>query len=148
MAIPSRNASRPGTYFITAPTYNRRRVFQVTANCDLFLKTLEHYRPSYRLHAYVLMPDHVHLLLTPIEGITIERCMQLIKGGFSHRMSSKTPVWQRGFSDHRIRDESEFLAHLRYIHENPVAARFVDKPEDYPHSSINVAIRLDSYLSG
>ncbi len=83
MAIPTRATSH-GTFFISTQTYNRRRLFQVTANAELFLETLQHYRRegNYKLHAFVAMPDHIHLLLTPTD-ITLERTIQLIKGGFS-----------------------------------------------------------------
>ena len=146
MAIPSRTA-RPGTYFITTATHNRRRLFQVECNALLLLETIDHYRASYLLHAYVVMPDHVHLLITPT-GITIERTMQLIKGGFSHRLASKLPVWQRGFTDHRIRDDADYNIRRNYIHQNPVEARLSDKPETFPFSSANPKLRLDEYLSG
>ena len=76
MAIPTRTAI-PGTYFVTAATHQRRRLFQVTANAELFIATLHHYREHFTLHAYVLMPDHIHLLITP-QGITLERAMQFI----------------------------------------------------------------------
>ena len=87
----------------------------------------------YKLHAYVVMPDHIHLLLTPHE--TLERTIGLIKGGFSHRLASKLPVWQRGFTDHRIRNPEEFEIRRTYIHQNPVRANLVPSPELYPFSS-------------
>jgi putative transposase len=147
MAIPSRTA-RPGTYFITTATHNRRRLFQVERHASLLLETIDHYRANYLLHAYVVMPDHVHLLITPTV-ITIERAMQVIKGGFSHRLSSKLPVWQRGFTDHhRIRDDADFRTRHNYLHQNPVEARLCDKPDAYPFSSANSKLRLDEYLSG
>ena len=135
MAIPTR-ASRPGTHFITTATYNRRRIFQVPANAELFLETLQHYRRAdrYKLHAFVVMPDHVHLILTP-QLITLERAMGLIKGGFSHRISSNFPIWQRGFTDHRIRNAEDMQARRDYIHMNPVRANLVTVPEFYPYSS-------------
>ena len=135
MAIPSRATSH-GTFFISSPTYNRQRLFQVAANAELFLETLQHYRHEghYKLHAFVVMPDHIHLLLTP-QNITIEHSSQLIKGGFSHRMGSRIPVWQRGFADHRVRDREDFLRHVAYIHDNPVRARLCQHAENYPYSS-------------
>jgi putative transposase len=135
MAILSRATSH-GTFFISTQTYNRRRLFQLPANAHLFLDTLQHYRREghYKLHAFVVMPDHIHLLLTPT-GITLERSMQLIKGGFSHRLASKLPIWQRGFTDRRIRDRDDFLTHLTYIHHNPVRARLCQLPQHYPYSS-------------
>jgi len=135
MAIPTR-LHKPGTYFITAPTYNRRRLFQIAATAELLLDTLQHYRREghYKLHAFVVMPDHIHLLLTPQE-ITLERALMLIKGGFSRRLGSKLPAWQRGFADRRIRDREDFITHRDYIHNNPVRARICRLPEDYPYSS-------------
>jgi len=135
MAIPARS-SQPGTFFVTSATYNRRRLFQVASNAELFIATLQEYRHAghYKLHAFVVMPDHVHLLLTP-QAITLERAVGLIKGGFSHRMESKFPIWQRGFTDHRIRDREEFETRREYIHLNPVRARMVDGAELYAYSS-------------
>jgi len=146
MAIPARTA-RPGTYFVTSLVANRRRIFQVTRNAELFIETLDHYRENYFLHGYVVMPDHVHLLLTPAQ-ITLERTMQLIKGGFSHRFKASQPVWQKGFTDHRIRDSEGYTTRLQYLAQNPVRARLCATAEEYPYSSVNSTIRLDEYLSG
>ena len=146
MAIPSR-ASRPGTFFVTSATYNRRRLFQVPANAELFLETLQHYRRAghYKLHAFVVMPDHIHLILTP-QGITLERAIGLIKGGFSHRLASKFPVWQRSFTDHRIRDEDDLEICRTYLHNNPVRAGLALAAELYPYSSAYAPPKPD--LSG
>lgn len=135
MAIPTRATSH-GTFFVTTQTHDRRRLFQVTATAELFLKTLQHYRREghYKLHAFVVMPDHIHLLLTPT-NITLQRSIQFIKGGFSHRLASRLPTWQRGFSDRRMRDRDDLLTHRSYIHDNPVRAHLCQQPEDYPYSS-------------
>lgn len=139
MAIPTRTA-RPGTYFITTATHKRRRLFQVPQNAELFLDTLQHYRRKghYLLHAFVVMPDHIHLLLTP-QTMTLERAMQLIKGGFSHRLASRLPVWQRSFTDHRIRDSAEdFDLRRHYIHQNPVRAHLAPTADSYLFSSASI----------
>jgi putative transposase len=135
MAIPPRTASH-GTFFITAITYNRRRLFQVPRHAELFLDTLQHYRAqgAYKLHAFVVMPDHAHLLLTP-QDKTISLAMNLIKGGFSRRLASKFPVWQRGFADHLVLDRAHFESRRTYIHQNPVRARLVSSADLYPFSS-------------
>jgi putative transposase len=135
MAIPSRS-DRPGTYFVTSRTYKSSRLFQVTANAELFLETLQHYRRAghFKLHDFVVMPDHFHLLLTPID-VSLERTVGFIKGGFSRRLASKFPVWQRGFTDRRIRNREEFEIRREYIHQNPVRARLVESAELYPFSS-------------
>ena len=148
MAIPSRHEGT-GTYFVTSITSNRRRLFQIPANAELFIETLQHYcrEDKYELHAFVVMPDHIHLLLTP-HWITLERLVGLIKGGFSHRLASKFPVWQRGFTDHRIRDESDLEIRREYIHQNPVRARMVERPEAYLYSSACSIKGRNPYLSG
>jgi putative transposase len=69
--------------------------------------------------------------------ISIERAMQLIKGGFSYRLKKdfgfQGEVWQRGFSEVRIRDGQSFLQHRAYIVENPVKAGLVDNAEERPY---------------
>ena len=137
MAKPPRTAAS-GTFFITAITYNRRRLFQLPANAELFLETLQHYRREghYKLHAFVVMPDHVHLLLTTAN---LPATMKLIKGGFSHRLASKLPIWQRGFTDHCIRNEEDLTIRRTYIHQNPVRANLSTTPELYPYSSAYLA---------
>jgi putative transposase len=74
--------------------------------------------------------------------------MQLIKGGFSHRLASRLPVWQRGFTDHRIRDNADYNIRRNYPHQNPVEARLCEEPDAYPFSSANPTLPLDEYLSG
>jgi putative transposase len=145
MAIPQR-IHLPGTYFVTSRTYNHRSLFQVAANAELFLETLQHYRREgkYKLHDFVIMPDHIHLILTPQE-LALERVMQLIKGGFSRQLPSRFTLWQRGFTDHLIRDREDFLKHRAYLRDNPVRARLCQLPEQFPYSS---ACRNPNQTSG
>jgi len=85
------------------------------------------------------MPEHVHLLLTPAHDITLERSIQFIKGGYSQalgvELDRKGEVWQRGFTDHRIRDSADFEIHRRYIHENPVKRGLVTLAPEYRYCS-------------
>jgi putative transposase len=113
---PTRAISPRGTYFVTFITWDRRRLFVVEAYARLFLKTLYSYRRQgkFQLHAFVLMPEHVHVLLTPPNDVTLERAIQFIKGGYSHAFGlefRRGEVWQRGFTDHRIRDAEDFANH-------------------------------------
>ena len=68
---------------------------------QLFIEVLLHYRRQgkYLLHEFVLMPDHFHVLITP--AITLERALQLIKGGFSFRARKELgfggEIWQTSF---------------------------------------------------
>jgi putative transposase len=123
-----------GTFFVTAITANRRRIFQREVNALLFLKTLQHYRGQglYKLYAFVVMPDHVHLLLTTED---LPRAMKHIRGGFSHELASAWEVWQKGYADHLILNREEFESRRGYIHQNPVRKHLVNSAEDYPYSS-------------
>jgi putative transposase len=120
------------------------------AACAIFIDTLMRYRDddAHALHAFVLMPDHFHLLLTPAVDKTVERVMQYVKGGSAHairqRLSFSFPVWQRGFSDHRIRDEADFEGHVGYIQRNPLRRRLAAAPEAYPWSSASGRYLLDA----
>src|ERR1039457_7466735 len=99
------------TYFVTSDTWERRALFNVVWWARLFFKTLlSHRGEAYLLHEFVLMPDHFHLLMTPM--IALERAVQLVKGGFSFRakkeLGSNMEIWRRGFADHRIRDAEDY----------------------------------------
>ena len=113
----------PNTYAVTTVTYARRAIFNRTANADILLQTLFRYRDQgrYQLHAFVIMPEHLHLLLTPTEHQTLERCLQCIKGGFSHAIRSEFPgeIWQPSFHAHRIRDTEDYQRQNQYIACNP-----------------------------
>ena len=147
---PTRRISPPGTYFTSTTTFQRRRFFVVESYARLFLKTLYHYRREgrFQLHAFVLMPDHLHLLITPAADVTLERAMQLIKGGYSHAVGkeiSRREIWQKGFTDHRIRDADDFAGHRVYIHQNPVVAKLVATPAEYRYCSAFPGFKLDPW---
>lgn len=146
---PPRLISPQGTYFVTFSTFQRRRLFVVESYARLFLKILYHYRRQrkFQLHAFVLMPDHAHLLLTLAPDVTLERAMQLIKGGLSHAAGGRREIWQKGFTDHRIRDSDDFAGHLLYIHQNPVMARLVVDAAEFRYSSAFPGFKLDAWTS-
>jgi len=108
---------------------------------QLFLDTLQRYRiqKKFLLHEFVLMPDHFHLLLTPAPDVSLEKCAQLIKGGFSFRvkkdLGSKLEIWEKGYAEHRVKDATDYERHAEYIRENPVRAGLVERASDYPYSS-------------
>jgi putative transposase len=125
------------TFFTTSVTADRRRLFQIERNAELLLRILQDNRQKgrFQLHAYVIMPDHIHLLLTPAENVSLEKAMQYIKGGFSFQLKSPFDVWERSFKEHRIKDEEDYIHHQHYIEQNPVRANLNPTPEQFPHSS-------------
>lgn len=90
------------------------------------------------------MSDHFHAILTPNQ-IALERAMQFIKGGFSKRAGEicKLEIWQKGFTDHRLRDWEDYDKHRHYIWMNPVKAQLLDAPEQYPYCSAFPGFHLD-----
>ncbi len=140
-------------YFVTASTWGHRSLFQTERMARLFTDTLFHYRrqQKFLLHEFVIMPNHFHLLFSPL-GIALERAMQFVKGGFSYRVKKdlglNIEVWERGYVDHRIRDANDYARHVEYIRQNPVEARIVSRAEDYPYSSAHQGFELDPCPQG
>jgi putative transposase len=144
MAIPSRKASpdnilRPArTFFTTTKTFTGKRLLQTERNANLLIDVLRSLvtEKAFQLHDFVIMPDHVHLLLTVSGEITVEKAMQLVNGRFSFRLSKEFgfegEVWQRGFSEVQVMGQKSFETHRDYIAQNPVAAGFVDSPAAFP----------------
>lgn len=123
---------------ITSATWGRRALFQREPWARLLIDTLYHYRgAAYLLHEFVIMPDHIHVLLTP--KTSLEKAVQFIKGGFSYRakkeLGSSMEIWQKGFSDHRIRDAGDYFQHVSYVRENPVRKHLCERAEEFPYSS-------------
>jgi putative transposase len=118
------------------------------------VQTLLRYKEqgAYALHEFVLMPDHFHILLTPSAATTLERAVQLVKGGSAHAIGlvrhQQFPVWQRGFSDHRVRDAADYASHVRYIHQNPIRRRLVINAQDYRWSSASLNYELKPIPQG
>jgi putative transposase len=125
-------------------------------NRDLFLNVLEQVRRRYRFSVigYVIMPEHVHLLLTEPERGNPSLVMQAIKQGFARRLLSplrqrkhvqqlspwsgpvdRGHLWQPRFYDFAVFSENKRIEKLRYIHRNPVKRGLVLEPDQWPWSS-------------
>jgi putative transposase len=140
---PARESFRKSgqTYFVSSQTVERQPFFRHERWAILMQEVLQHYRgESYLLHAYVVMPDHFHLIISP--NGTLERAMQNIKGGFSFRAKSafgwKHNIWQVGFSDHRIRTAEDWDRHIVYMRHNPVKNKLCLSSEDYRYLAVNL----------
>jgi putative transposase len=135
MSKPARPA-RPGIAFVTLTTCDRRPVFEIARIAELFVDTLLHYRTvgHYKLHAYVVMPDHVHLLLTP-QGMTLDQAVELIKHGFAYRLDSQLPVWQNGFTGYSVANLRDLEIVRAFTHQIPVRAHLATAAELYRFSS-------------
>jgi putative transposase len=153
-AEPEQIASNSRTFFVTSSTWEKRNLLQSDRAAGLFLKVLYEYRAQgkFRLHEFVVMPDHFHLLLTVGSEISVEKAIQFIKGGFAFRagkeLSMKAPVWQKGFSEVRILDAPAYTQVREYIRNNPVKRRLVLSAEQYLFCSAHSGFELDPQPQG
>ncbi len=127
-------------YFITNVTYERRPI--LLDNIDIFWKAVEsiHKKIDFDILAWVILPEHFHFLVD-VKSTSISDILQRIKLSFSFKFRQKQgfeygKVWQSGFWDHVIRNESDMNNHINYIHFNPVKHGMVRRPFDYKHSSM------------
>src|SRR3954468_21861095 len=91
MAIPYRGTTGSGTYFVTASCWEKQALLQSDRLAQLFIDVLFHYQgqSKYRLHEFVVMPDHFHALFTTLPPVTLEKAVQFIKGSFSFRCKTE-----------------------------------------------------------
>ncbi|MFQ5663041.1 MAG: transposase [Terriglobia bacterium] len=144
-----RRVRQAGVYYVTAKTWQRRPVFAKAVPAKILLEQILDCRQRgfYKLHAFVIMPEHFHALLTPSGDTTLEKSMQMIKGGAAYKIRKqldyKLPIWQPAYHDRWIRDAEEYRTRKRYIELNPVIARLVERARDYALSSANGKFVLD-----
>jgi putative transposase len=111
------------SHFVTFGCYHRRALFMTNANRQTFETPLERVRGSFDLcvYGYVVMPEHVHLLLGEPHRKTLADALKSLKQGVSRRWIGEAEhFWQKRYYDFNIRDERQFGEKLRYIHRNPV----------------------------
>jgi putative transposase len=115
----ARRVRQAGVYFATTDTWERHALFVNTVLASTVVEQIVTCRDRgfYKLHAFALTPEHLHILLTPI--------------------------WHRSFHDRWIRDAEQFWQAKSYIEQNPVKARLVGTAEQYPWSSTNGKVILD-----
>jgi len=132
------------SHFVTFCCYHRRRLLDTDERCRIFESALERVRRSYRLYVYgyVVMPEHVHLLLsepncpTPPQHYTLADALKSLKQGVSRRLLGNAEhFWQKRYYDFNIRNYPQFVEKLRYIHRNPVKRGLCERPEDWGWSS-------------
>ena len=141
-----------GTYFFTFVTFDRAPLLHDPAVASLFYQAIGRVRRNHPfiMDAHVVMPDHVHLLMTlPADDCDFATRLMLIKSGFTRRFLAENgrskgwrreqrrerAVWQGRYWEHLIADDAEFDACADYIHYNPVQHGLVRRPSDWPESS-------------
>jgi putative transposase len=123
-------------HFVTFSCYRRQAHFQSATSRELFENALERIRERYiwTVVGYVVMPEHVHLLVNePGEG-SLPRAIQALKLSVAKRRGER-PFWQARYYDFNVWTARKTTEKLNYLHRNPVARGLVAKPEDWMGSS-------------
>ncbi len=142
-------------YFLTLVTREREKIFSNSQIIRRFEEALTHCarRFPHRLHAWIYMPDHIHLILEHQDEHTPADLIRCVKRGFLYRIRIESvgfgesdlrvllerngTVWQPRYYDHVIRNEEDFARHADYIHFNPVKHGLITNPFDWIYSSIH-----------
>jgi putative transposase len=130
-------------HFVTFSCYGRLPLLGRPSARDIFVRELERIRAErgFRLIGYVVMPEHVHLLLSEPERGTPSTVVQVPKQRVSRKLrrgeDAQEPgrFWQRRFYDFNVYSSGKLREKVHYMHANPVIRRLVEHPRDWPWSS-------------
>jgi putative transposase len=156
-------------HFLTFCCYHRRPYLETVRARNLFIKVLGEVRTKFKflLVGYVVMPDHVHLLLSEPANATISDVLQVLKQRISQKMRARGKClsrkqlqlkfvdadeaprfWQRRFYDFNVWSHEKKIEKLHYMHANPVRQRLVEHPKDWPWSSFSFYAKDEPGLIG
>lgn len=126
------------THFLTFSCFRRQPLFADALARQTFEQALERIRRSFRLciYGYVVMPEHIHLLIGEPQGAMLSDALKSLKQGISRRLIGDAEhFWQKRYYDFNVRSYRQFVEKLRYIHRNPVERGLCERPEDWEWSS-------------
>jgi putative transposase len=139
------------SHFVTFSCYRRLPRLLDDRVRDMFVESLERMRRSYglRVYGYVVMPEHVHLLVSETEVEALATAIQALKISVSRREmhyqeEGDATFWQKRYYDHNVRSYQSFVEKLRYMHRNPVKRGLVERPEDWKWSSFRHYLTAES----
>jgi putative transposase len=123
-------------HFVTFSCYHRLAYLGTATARRLFERSLEAMRKRYDfvVCGYVVMPEHVHLLLSEPKEALLSKAIQALKLSVSVQ-SRQRPFWQARYYDFNVHNEAKRVEKLRYMHRNPVMRGLVEKPEQWRWSS-------------
>ncbi|MGP8269286.1 MAG: REP-associated tyrosine transposase [Terracidiphilus sp.] len=143
-------------HFISFTCYHRFHHLGTECARELFERSLESMRRRYDfvVCGYVVMPDHVHLLVSEPKKALLSKAIQALKLSVSVQ-SRERPFWQARYYDFNVHNGEKRVEKLRYMHRNPVKRGLVEKPEDWPWSSfrhyrtgIEGTVEIESFWTG
>jgi putative transposase len=130
-------------HFVTFSCYRRQQYLGIPSVRSLFERSLETMRKRYNffVFGYVVMPEHVHLLVSEPEKAVLSKAIQALKLSVAVQRPER-PFWQSRYYDFNVHTNRKHVEKLKYMHRNPVARGLVKKPEDWKWSSFR------HYLTG
>jgi putative transposase len=134
--VPRNRLLADQTFFISATLKHCRALFAEQSAARVVFDSWQFFRRrgEIRLYGYVIMPDHVHILLQVIAPLTVSSFMRRFKDFVAHAMA-QGPIWDKGYWSEIITDESMLIEKLTYIHSNPVRKNLAAEIQDYRWSS-------------
>lgn len=130
-------------YYITSVTHLRKKIFLDEIAARFLLITIAYHKfvLDFKLLAYVIMPEHFHMIIQPSDERSLSKIMNFIKGNFSRKYNQiygrTDPVWQKRYYDEVMKSEKDIINKINYIHKNPVSKKLVADVSDYEFSSYN-----------
>ena len=123
-------------HFVTFSCVQSKPYLGRPAARALFEKALERMRIRYEFHVfgYVIMPEHVHLLLGEPKTAPLSRALQSVKSSVA-KLCPQKPFWLPRYYDFNVFTQRKHVEKLRYMHRNPVKRGLVERPEDWQWSS-------------
>ena len=118
-------------HFITFSCHHRNPYLDTPTSRDIFLDSLERTRSrcQFEILGYVVMPEHVHLLVSEPPDDLLSKALQALKISVS-RLLTERPFWQTRYYDFNVFTHDKRVEKLKYMHRNPVKRGLVTQPED------------------
>ena len=149
------------SYFLTIVTYQRNPI--LIDNIELLRDSFRYSKSKYQytINAIVILPEHLHIIITPNIAQEYSLIIKDTKSYFSKHCEEKyyshlyqsvsrikqgyKPIWQKRFYEHTIRDERDYKIRLDYIHFNPIKHKLVDRVKDWKYSSFDKFVKNGVY---
>lgn len=146
----------PGLTLLTCETVNSENILDGDSKMRLLRAVLNEVRAQHRFRmiAYIFLRNHLHLLLAPGVGVTLDQIVHEMMRCFERDyaallgMPQVTRVWRRTYAAHKANDADEFAAMLDYVHYNPVQHGLAQRPEEWLHSSYETWVERGLYELG
>ena len=141
------------SYYITIVTHQRNPI--LIENIELLRESFNYDKSlfSFRIEAIVILPDHIHMIISLNNAKDYPKIISSMKRYFSKNCNPQLyedisqshhrekmgylPVWQKRFYEHTIKNEKDYRTKLQYIHNNPVKHGLVNNIHDWKHCSLN-----------